>query len=169
MLSTILLLLCMTGSAITTPVCSFSHGNKEAFSCQGIQLAVDWFLERGHRDITVFVPAWRKEQSRPDALITGKSLDFWSIFGKTRHGKSVRAEPFFYIFQTKRSYVGWRKTRSWSSRHLAVSRDAAWCAMTTASSSNWPMSQTASLCRTTTTVTCPMRSRSGRNSLMSAC
>lgn len=48
-----------------------SHGNKEAFSCQGIQLAVEWFLERGHHDITVFVPAWRKEQSRPDALITG--------------------------------------------------------------------------------------------------
>ncbi|XP_070968123.1 probable ribonuclease ZC3H12C [Oncorhynchus clarkii lewisi] len=36
-----------------------------------IQLAVDWFLERGHRDITVFVPSWKKEQSRPDALITG--------------------------------------------------------------------------------------------------
>jgi len=53
--------------------CSCSHGNKEVFSCQGIQLAVDWFLERGHRDITVFVPAWRKEQSRPDALITGNS------------------------------------------------------------------------------------------------
>lgn len=50
---------------------SCSHGNKEVFSCQGIQLAVDWFLERGHRDITVFVPAWRKEQSRPDAIITG--------------------------------------------------------------------------------------------------
>lgn len=52
---------------------SCSHGNKEVFSCQGIQLAVDWFLERGHHDITVFVPAWRKEQSRPDALITGSS------------------------------------------------------------------------------------------------
>uniref|UniRef100_A0A665VR14 Probable ribonuclease ZC3H12C n=1 Tax=Echeneis naucrates TaxID=173247 RepID=A0A665VR14_ECHNA len=51
---------------------AMSHGNKEVFSCQGIQLAVDWFLERGHRDITVFVPAWRKEQSRPDALITGR-------------------------------------------------------------------------------------------------
>lgn len=35
---------------------------------------MDWFLERGHRDITVFVPAWRKEQSRPDALITGKPI-----------------------------------------------------------------------------------------------
>lgn len=53
---------------------SCSHGNKEVFSCQGIQLAVDWFLERGHHDITVFVPAWRKEQSRPDAPITGQRL-----------------------------------------------------------------------------------------------
>ena len=41
------------------------------FSCRGIQLAIEWFLEKGHRDITVFVPTWRKEQSRPDALITG--------------------------------------------------------------------------------------------------
>lgn len=49
-----------------------SHGNKEVFSCRGIQLAVEWFLEKGHKDITVFVPAWRKEQSRPDAVITGR-------------------------------------------------------------------------------------------------
>ena len=48
-----------------------SHGNKEVFSCRGIQLAVEWFREKGHKDITVFVPAWRKEQSRPDAVITG--------------------------------------------------------------------------------------------------
>ncbi|KAM9347147.1 putative ribonuclease ZC3H12C [Symphorus nematophorus] len=53
---------------------AMSHGNKEVFSCQGIQLAVEWFLERGHRDITVFVPAWRKEQSRPDALITDQEI-----------------------------------------------------------------------------------------------
>ncbi|XP_021453415.2 probable ribonuclease ZC3H12C [Oncorhynchus mykiss] len=53
---------------------AMSHGNKEVFSCHGIQLAVDWFLERGHRDITVFVPAWRKEQSRPDTLITDQEI-----------------------------------------------------------------------------------------------
>ncbi|KAL1021965.1 hypothetical protein UPYG_G00020540 [Umbra pygmaea] len=53
---------------------AMSHGNKEVFSCHGIQLAVDWFLERGHCDITVFVPAWRKEQSRPDALITDQEI-----------------------------------------------------------------------------------------------
>ncbi|XP_077598601.1 putative ribonuclease ZC3H12C [Stigmatopora nigra] len=53
---------------------AMSHGNKEVFSCQGISLAVDWFLERGHQDITVFVPAWRKEQSRPDAPITDQEI-----------------------------------------------------------------------------------------------
>uniref|UniRef100_A0A4W5NJL8 RNase NYN domain-containing protein n=1 Tax=Hucho hucho TaxID=62062 RepID=A0A4W5NJL8_9TELE len=41
---------------------AMSHGNKEVFSCYGIQLAVDWFLERGHCDITVFVPSWKKER-----------------------------------------------------------------------------------------------------------
>uniref|UniRef100_UPI00398EBF7D ribonuclease ZC3H12A isoform X1 n=2 Tax=Pristiophorus japonicus TaxID=55135 RepID=UPI00398EBF7D len=49
---------------------AMSHGNKEVFSCHGIQLAVNWFLERGHADITVFVPSWRKEQPRPDVPIT---------------------------------------------------------------------------------------------------
>lgn len=54
-----------------TFVFSLSHGNKEVFSCHGIQLAVDWFRQRGHTQITVFVPQWRKESSRPDARITG--------------------------------------------------------------------------------------------------
>lgn len=52
-----------------------SHGNKEAFSCRGILLAVQWFWDRGHKDITVFVPSWRKEQPRPDMLITGEELE----------------------------------------------------------------------------------------------
>ncbi|XP_072275857.1 endoribonuclease ZC3H12A [Pyxicephalus adspersus] len=49
---------------------AMSHGNKEVFSCRGIYLAVNFFLERGHTDITVFVPSWRKEQPRPDMPIT---------------------------------------------------------------------------------------------------
>ncbi|KAI1885130.1 hypothetical protein AGOR_G00217020 [Albula goreensis] len=53
---------------------AMSHGNGEVFSCRGIQLAVDWFLEHGHKDITVFVPAWRKEPSRPDARIKGQDI-----------------------------------------------------------------------------------------------
>ncbi|KAG8508930.1 putative ribonuclease ZC3H12D [Galemys pyrenaicus] len=48
---------------------AMSHGNKEAFSCRGIQLAVDWFRERGHTYIKVFVPSWRKEPPRSDTPI----------------------------------------------------------------------------------------------------
>ncbi|XP_040821576.1 probable ribonuclease ZC3H12D isoform X2 [Ochotona curzoniae] len=48
---------------------AMSHGNKEVFSCRGIQLAVDWFRQRGHTSIKVFVPSWRKEPSRSDAPI----------------------------------------------------------------------------------------------------
>ncbi|XP_004641153.1 endoribonuclease ZC3H12A isoform X1 [Octodon degus] len=53
---------------------AMSHGNKEVFSCRGILLAVNWFLERGHTDITVFVPSWRKEQPRPDVPITDQNI-----------------------------------------------------------------------------------------------
>nr|XP_046256196.1 endoribonuclease ZC3H12A [Scatophagus argus] len=53
---------------------AISHGNKEVFSCRGIQLAVNFFLDRGHTTITVFVPTWRKEQPRPDAPITDQHI-----------------------------------------------------------------------------------------------
>ncbi|XP_062365046.1 endoribonuclease ZC3H12A isoform X2 [Cinclus cinclus] len=53
---------------------AMSHGNKEVFSCRGILLAVQWFWDRGHKDITVFVPLWRKEQPRPDVLITDQYI-----------------------------------------------------------------------------------------------
>lgn len=43
-----------------------SHGNKEVFSCRGIEICVEWFRARGHKEITAFVPKWRKEASRPD-------------------------------------------------------------------------------------------------------
>lgn len=52
-------------------VCVGSHGDKKVFSCQGLRLAVDWFWDKGLRDITVFIPLWRKE-ARADALITGE-------------------------------------------------------------------------------------------------
>ena len=54
---------------------AMSHGNKERFSCKGIRICVDWFLSRGHRDVTVFVPLWRKEASNPDKPISGKISD----------------------------------------------------------------------------------------------
>ncbi|XP_009585406.1 PREDICTED: probable ribonuclease ZC3H12D [Fulmarus glacialis] len=53
---------------------AMSHGNKEVFSCWGIQLAVDWFRERGHTYIKVFVPLWRKEPSRQDSPIADQHI-----------------------------------------------------------------------------------------------
>ncbi|XP_029281874.1 endoribonuclease ZC3H12A-like [Cottoperca gobio] len=53
---------------------AMSHGNKKVFSCQGVQLAVNWFWDKGLRDITVFVPLWRKEQPRPEAPITDQHI-----------------------------------------------------------------------------------------------
>lgn len=53
---------------------AMSHGNKTIFSCRGIQLAVNFFLDRGHDKIKVFVPSWRKEQLRPDAPIRDQHI-----------------------------------------------------------------------------------------------
>ncbi|XP_008275602.1 ribonuclease ZC3H12A [Stegastes partitus] len=53
---------------------AMSHGNKEVFSCRGIQLAVNFFLDRGHNTVTVFVPSWRKEQPRADAPLTDQHI-----------------------------------------------------------------------------------------------
>ncbi|KRT79019.1 hypothetical protein AMK59_8364 [Oryctes borbonicus] len=51
-----------------------SHGNKEIFSCRGIKICVDWFKARGHTDITVFVPKWRKEAPRIDNPICDQEI-----------------------------------------------------------------------------------------------
>lgn len=53
---------------------AMSHGNKEVFSCRGIKICVDWFKTRGHKDITVFVPKWRKEGPRPDNPIIDQEI-----------------------------------------------------------------------------------------------
>ncbi|XP_072271249.1 protein KHNYN [Pyxicephalus adspersus] len=38
------------------------HGLHQFFSCRGIALAVQYFWNRGHRNITVFVPQWRMKK-----------------------------------------------------------------------------------------------------------
>lgn len=74
----------------------YSHGNKEVFSCHGIKICVDWFRARGHFDITVFVPKWRKEASRPDNPITGQEIlgelerDRLLVFTPSRHVSGKR-------------------------------------------------------------------------------
>ncbi|KAM9798115.1 endoribonuclease ZC3H12A-like [Neosynchiropus ocellatus] len=53
---------------------AMSHGDKKVFSCRGLELAVNWFWQRGLRDIAVFIPLWRKEQPRPEAPITDQHV-----------------------------------------------------------------------------------------------
>ncbi|KAJ8673619.1 hypothetical protein QAD02_004881 [Eretmocerus hayati] len=53
---------------------AMSHGNKHSFSCRGIKICVDWFRARGHREITVFVPKWRKESPRPDNPVLDQEI-----------------------------------------------------------------------------------------------
>lgn len=53
---------------------AMGHGNKQVFSCRGIKLCVDWFKNRGHKDIVVFVPKWRKESCRPDNPIMDQEI-----------------------------------------------------------------------------------------------
>lgn len=36
------------------------HGKHSVFSCRGIRICVDYFRQRGHELITVFLPHWRK-------------------------------------------------------------------------------------------------------------
>lgn len=50
------------------------HGNKTMFSCRGLRICVDWFRTRGHNEITVFVPAWRKEAPRWDTPIKDQEV-----------------------------------------------------------------------------------------------
>lgn len=58
----------MLNSVFLFSLCS--HGRRQVFSCLGIKCAVDYFVERGHKQITAFVPAWRKEMSNPNNQIT---------------------------------------------------------------------------------------------------
>ncbi|XP_021059089.1 protein NYNRIN [Mus pahari] len=40
------------------------HGLQHFFSCRGIAMAVQYFWNRGHREITVFVPTWQLKKNR---------------------------------------------------------------------------------------------------------
>jgi len=51
------------------------HGNDSVFSCKGIQLCIDYFRQRGHKEITAFVPQWRTQTAiRPDYPISDQYL-----------------------------------------------------------------------------------------------
>ncbi|XP_062860232.1 NEDD4-binding protein 1 [Trichomycterus rosablanca] len=50
---------------------AMAHGLHRVFSCRGIAIAVEAFWQRGHREITVFVPQWRQKR---DPNITEQHL-----------------------------------------------------------------------------------------------
>uniref|UniRef100_T1JAT3 C3H1-type domain-containing protein n=1 Tax=Strigamia maritima TaxID=126957 RepID=T1JAT3_STRMM len=85
---------------------AMSHGNKEVFSCRGIKLCVDWFKARGHKEITVFVPKWRKEASRPDARIIDQ--DILLDLEKERR----------LVFTPSRSLMGGRRLVCYDDRYI---------------------------------------------------
>ena len=141
--------------------CLCSHGNQTVFSCRGLQLAVMWFWGRGLRDITVFVPLWRKEQPRPDTPITGT--------GRQVSGHQVTqvlscVSKSSCVLQINTSSSSSRGGGSWCTRPLAASVGSAWRATTTATLSGWRSTRTASSSPTTTTGTSRRRASSGRAS-----
>ena len=81
-----------------------SHGKNAVFSCRGIAIAADWFRKRGHR-VTVFVPNWRKEASKPDTpiieqeILTQLEKDGVLSYTPSRriHGKLVQCYDDRYI------------------------------------------------------------------------
>lgn len=50
------------------------HGCNKKFSCRGIKIVIDYFLQRGHTQITAFVPEWRRYNPRPENPIIDQPL-----------------------------------------------------------------------------------------------
>lgn len=140
----------------------------------------------------MFVPSWRKEQPRPDVPITGKiqtmyHLNVLSVYITVLCGQHVedsdlilmfrtiagnpghRMQPHIWFLQISTFCTTWRGGTSWCSRRRGASRANEWSATTTASSSSWPSSLTASSCPTTCTGTFRARSRSGSASSTRGC
>ncbi|VDN57607.1 unnamed protein product [Dracunculus medinensis] len=55
---------------------AMTHGRKEIFSCGGIRECVRFFRDRGHKDILVFVPQFRREAARSDCPISDQHILF---------------------------------------------------------------------------------------------
>lgn len=84
---------------------AYCHGNKEVFSCLGIRLCVDYFKNRGHKEITVFVPKFRKESPRPDNPIKDQELLF-------------EMEKERMLVYTPSRFVGGKRTVCYDDRYI---------------------------------------------------
>lgn len=84
---------------------AYCHGNKEIFSCLGIRLCVDWFKNRGHKEITVFIPKFRKESPRPDNPIKNQEILF-------------ELEKERMLVYTPSRFVGGKRTVCYDDRYI---------------------------------------------------
>ena len=50
------------------------HGNGKVFSCKGILICLNYFLKRGHEEITVFLPQWRKCRPHYPHVMTDRHI-----------------------------------------------------------------------------------------------
>ena len=81
------------------------HGNGRFFSCKGILIAVQWFVQKGHQQVTVFVPSWRKEASRPETPISDQEI----LYQLEREG---------YLVFTPSRRIGTRKIVCYDDRFI---------------------------------------------------
>ncbi|KAK0424766.1 hypothetical protein QR680_008839 [Steinernema hermaphroditum] len=87
---------------------AMTHGRKEVFSCRGIRDCVNFFRERGHSDIIVFVPQFRREAPRSDCPITDQHILFeleaeqYLVFTPSRkiNGRRIVCHDDRYILKT---------------------------------------------------------------------
>lgn len=84
---------------------AYCHGNKEIFSCLGIRLCVDWFKNRGHKEITIFIPKFRKESPRPDNPIKNQEILF-------------ELEKERMLVYTPSRFVGGKRTVCYDDRYI---------------------------------------------------
>uniref|UniRef100_A0AC34FEA9 C3H1-type domain-containing protein n=1 Tax=Panagrolaimus sp. ES5 TaxID=591445 RepID=A0AC34FEA9_9BILA len=87
---------------------AMTHGHKEVFSCLGIRECVNFFVTRGHTDIIVFIPQFRRETPRSDCPITDQHILFELesekklIWTPARHigGRRIVCHDDKYILKT---------------------------------------------------------------------
>lgn len=150
---------------------AISHGNKEVFSCLGIRLCVEWFRNRGHKEITVFVPKFRKESPRPDNPIKDQEILFelekerMLVYTPSRFvgGKRVVCYDDRYVLKVFiiliETNYDWSlcEARIWNYESFFISSDS------------WHMRMTASSCQTIIIETWPVRIANIRKLWRNAC
>ena len=48
---------------IDGPNVAWAHGNDQYFSATGIEIVVNWFVERGHESVVAFIPKHNYDQA----------------------------------------------------------------------------------------------------------